>query len=215
MTRPDNQSKALLPLNPITESLWYTNEDDKNMRIVVSAKTKHPVVWKLTKVENMIPLGIQTLTFYQNYWDPYKDYIEYDDNGEIIGMWADYYSNIVEPSDPNNPSPASPISAKISASSPVIKIGGGYKTLTVTIFNNSGEDITSNFSDATFEWTCYVETDNWTDKVSWRNGSLFNQAKLRYPNDSSQLGRILCIGCTITKDGTSIKTESLQLEISE
>lgn len=185
------------------------------MRLVVSAKTKHPIVWKLTKVETTSPLGIQTLTFYQNYWDPYKDYIEYDDNGEIVGMWADYYSNIVEPSDPNDPSPASPISAKISALSPVIKIGGGYKTLTVTILNNSGEDITSNFSDATFEWTCHVETDNWTDKVSWRNGFLFNQAKLRYPNDSSQLGRILCIGCTIAKDGTSIKTESLLLEISE
>ena len=185
------------------------------MRLVVSAKTKHPIVWKLTKVETTSPLGIQTLTFYQNYWDPYKDYIEYDDNGEIIGMWADYYSNIIEPSDPNDPSPIAALSANISTSTPTIKIGGGYKTLTITITDNSGEDITSKYSDANYEWTCYVNDADLTDIVSWRDGASFNQKKIRYPNDSSQLGRILCISCTTTKGSNSIKTEPLQLEISE
>lgn len=215
ITRPDNQAKALLPLNPITEGLWYTGEDDKNMRIVVSAKTKHPIVWKLTKVENTTPLGVQTLTFYQNYWDPYKDYIEYSDSGEIIGMWADYYSNTVEPSDPNDPSPVVALSASISTSTPTIKIGGGYKTLTVTIINNSGEDITSTYSDANYEWTCCIEDADFTNTVSWRDGASFNQKKIRYPNNSSRLGRILFIGCTVTKDSKVIKSETLQLEISE
>lgn len=92
-----------MPLNPITENLWYTKEDNKNMRMVISANTKHPIVWTLTKLENASPLGIQTLTFYQNYWNEHTDYIEKDSDGNIVGMWADYFSSEIIPTDPPTP----------------------------------------------------------------------------------------------------------------
>lgn len=215
-TRPDNQQKALLPLNPITENLWYTNEDDKNMRMVVSAKTNHPIVWKLTKIENSTPLGIQTLTFYQNYWDSHRDYIEKDKNGNIIGMWADYYDSSIEPTDPDIPSSTpSSITAKISASTSSIKVGGSFRTLTANLFNESNEDITSEYENSLFTWTCSIDGEDWTDIVTWRSGTKFNQTKLSFPLDKTQLGKILSVKCTITKDeGDPIESDPLQLEIS-
>lgn len=215
-TRPDNQQKALLPLNPITENLWYTNEDDKNMRMVVSAKTSHPIVWKLTKIENSTPLGIQTLTFYQNYWDSHRDYIEKDKNGNIIGMWADYYDSSIEPTDPDTPSTTpSSITAKISASTSSIKVGGSFRTLTTNLFNESNEDITSEYENSQFTWTCSIDGEDWTDIVTWRSGAKFNQTKLSFPLDKTQLGKILSVKCVITKDeGDPIESDPLQLEIS-
>lgn len=63
-THTDNQDKIWLPMNSITEKFWYTSEDSKNMRVVVSALTEHPTVWTVTKVENSMPFGIQKLTIY-------------------------------------------------------------------------------------------------------------------------------------------------------
>lgn len=206
----------MLPLNPITENLWYTNEDDKNMRMVVSAKTNHPIVWKLTKIENSTPLGIQTLTFYQNYWNSHRDYIEKDKNGNIIGMWADYYDSSIEPTDPDTPSSTpSSITAKISASTSSIKVGGSFRTLTANLFNESNEDITSEYENSLFTWTCSIDGEDWTDIVTWRSGTKFNQTKLSFPLDKTQLGKILSVKCIITKDyADPIESDSLQLEIS-
>ena len=103
------------------------------MRMVVSAKTKHPIVWKVTKVENLQPIGTQTITFYQNYWNSHTDFIE-EENGKVVGMWADYFDANVPPTDPEIPDYApSPISAKLSASTTFIKAGGSYKLLTCMI----------------------------------------------------------------------------------
>lgn len=215
-TRPDNQSKAFLPLNPITENLWYTKEDDKNMRMVVSAKTKHPIVWTLTKVENASPLGIQTLTFYQNYWNEHTDYIEKDSDGNIVGMWADYFSSEIVPTDPSTPSPTlSSITAKISASTSTIKVGGSYKSISVNLFNDSDEDVTSEYSEVVITWTCNIDDEDWTDKVTWRNGTEFNQMKVKFPSNSSVLNKILSIKCVITIDDKSVESEVLQLELIE
>jgi hypothetical protein len=205
-----------LPLNPITENLWYTKEDNKNMRMVISANTKHPIVWTLTKLENASPLGIQTLTFYQNYWNEHTDYIEKDSNGNIVGMWADYFSSEITPTNPSTPIPTpSSITARILASTSTIKVGGSYKNLTVNLFNDSNEDITTEYSDATISWTCSTDDEDWTDKVTWRDGTEFNQKKLKFPSDSSVLNKILSIKCVITIEDETIESEVLQLELIE
>lgn len=215
-TRPDNQQKALLPLNPITESIWYTDNDDESMRIVISAKTKHPVVWKVTKYETAQPLGILTLTLYQNYWNEHTDYIEKDKNGNIIGMWADYFKSSITPTDPSIPTPTpSSITAKISASTSTIKVGGSYKSLTVNLYNDSNEDITTEYSDATILWSCSIDDEDWTDKVTWRDGTEFNQKKLKFPNDAAVIGKILTVKCTIGKDDTTIESDTISLELIE
>ena len=196
----DNVDKAYLPLNDITENINYVDENSTNQRMIISAKTKHPLVWKLTKLENTKPIGLLQLTFSQTSFDQNNDYIEKDDNGNIVGMWADYFSS-TEPTDPDTPSPTpSNTYGKITASTSTIKVGGSYKTLTLKLYDADNNEITDNYSSATFDWTCYIkgnETDDLSDKVTWLSGSLFNQKKIKFADDRSYLNKILVIHCRI------------------
>ena len=215
-TRTDNQNKIWLPLNKYTEKFWYTTNEDTTMRIVVSAPTEHPLIWACTKIENIQPVGIQKLTIYQTVWSDNRDYIEKDENGHIIGMWASYFDSEIAPTDSSTPTPTpSSITAKISASTSTIKVGGSYKNLTVNLYNESNEDITTEYSDATISWTCFIDDEDWTDKVTWRNGTEFNQKKLKFPSDVTVIGKILTVKCTIDKDDATIESEPIQLELIE
>lgn len=205
-----------MPINSITDKIWYTNSADTNMRVLVSAPTDKAIAWNISKVENAQPFGIQKLTLYQDFFDQHRDYIEKDKNGNIIGMWADYYDSSIEPTDPDTPSSTpSSITAKISASTSSIKVGGSFRTLTANLFNESNEDITSEYENSLFTWTCSIGDENWTDIVTWRSSTKFNQTKLSFPLDKTQLGKILSVKCAITKDDADpIESDSLQLEIS-
>lgn len=186
------------------------------MRIVVSAPTEHPLIWVCTKIENIQPIGIQKLTIYQTVWSDNRDYIEKDENGNIIGMWASYFDSEIAPTDPSTPTTTpSSIAARISASTSTIKVGGSYKNLTVNLFNDSNEDITTEYADAIFTWTCSIDNEDWTDKVTWRAGTEYNQKKVKFPNDTSTIGKILSIKCEIVKDDLPIKSEILSLELTE
>ena len=215
-TSQENQNKVWLPLNPITEKIWYTNESSKNMRVLVSSFTDNAIAWQISKVENAQPLGVQKLTLYQDFFDQHRDYIEKDENGNIIGMWASYFDSEITPTDPSNSTtPPSSITARISASTSTIKVGGSYKNLTANLFNDSNEDITTEYADAKFTWTCSIDNKDWTDKVTWRDGTEFNQKKLRLPNDTSTIGKILSVKCEIIKDNLTIESEILSLELTE
>ena len=215
-TSQENQDKVWLPLNPITEKIWYTNESSKNMRVLVSSFTDNAIAWQISKVENAQPLGVQKLTLYQDFFDQHRDYIEKDSDGNIIGMWANYFDSEVAPTDPSTPTaPTSSITARISASTSTIKVGGSYKNLTVNLFNDSNEDITTEYADATFTWTCSIDDEDWTDKVTWRAGTEYNQKKVKFPSDTSVIGKILSVKCEIVKDNLPIESEILPLELTE
>lgn len=215
-TSQENQDKVWLPLNPITEKIWYTNESSKNMRVLVSSFTDNAIAWQISKVENAQPLGVQKLTLYQDFFDQHRDYIEKDSDGNIIGMWASYFDSEIAPTDPSTPTtPPSSITARISVSTSTIKVGGSYKNLTVNLFNDFNEDITTEYADATFTWTCSIDNEDWTDKVTWRAGAEYNQKKVKFPNDNSVIGKILSVKCEIVKDGLPIESEILPLELTE
>jgi hypothetical protein len=216
-TSQENQDKVWLPLNPITEKIWYTNESSKNMRVLVSSFTDNAIAWQISKVENAQPLGVQKLTLYQDFFDQHRDYIEKDENGNIIGMWASYFDSEIVPTDPSIPTtPPSSITARISASTSTIKVGGSYKNLTVNLFNDSNEDITTEYADdAAFTWTCSIDNEDWTDKVTWRAGTEYNQKKVKFPSGNSVIGKILSVKCEIIKDNLPIESEILLLELTE
>ena len=196
-------------MNSSTEKFWYTSEDSKNMRVVVSALTEHPTVWTVTKVENSMPFGIQKLTIYTAFWNEHTDYV----NLETGEMYANYFDSEILPTDPSIPiTPPSSITARISASTSTIKVGGSYRNLTVNLFNDSNEDITTEYADATFTWTCSIDNEDWTGKVTWRAGTEYNQKKVKFPNNDSVLGKTLSIKCTITQGTEKIESESLFLE---
>lgn len=215
-TSQENQDKVWLPLNPITEKIWYTMDSSKNMRVLVSSYTDNAIAWTISKVENAQPLGVQKLTLYQDFFDQHRDYIEKDSDGNIIGMWANYFDTSITPTDPSTPTPTpSSTTARISASTSTIKVGGSYKNLTVNLFNDSNEDITTEYADETFTWTCSIDNEDWTDKVIWRAGTEYNQKKLKFPSDGSIIGQILSIKCEIVKDDLIIESEVLPLELVE
>nr|DAH71412.1 MAG TPA: hypothetical protein [Caudoviricetes sp.] len=211
-SRPDNQTKLWFSMNSITEKFWYSDDNDKNMRLIVSAPIKEPVTWRITKCENAQPLGIQKLTLYQDRFNEHTDYV----NLETGEMYANYFDSEIAPTDPDTPitSPSS-TTARISASTSTIKVGGSYKNLTVNLFNDSNEDITTEYSDTTFTWTCSIGNEDWTDKVTWRVGTEYNQKKVKFPNNTSTIGKILSVKCKIVKDSLPIESEILPLELTE
>ena len=208
----DNQNKLILPMNSITEKFWYTDDDSKNMRVIVSALMENPTVWKITKCESASPLGLQKLTLYTNFFNEHTDYV----NLETGEMYANYFDSEIAPTDPSTPTaPPSSITARISASTSTIKVGGSYKNLTANLFNDSNEDITTDYADATFTWTCSIDDEDWTDKVTWRAGTEYNQKKVKFPNNNSVIGKILSVKCEIIKDNLPIESEILPLELTE
>lgn len=211
-TTQENQDKVLLPLNSITDKIWYTDDQSKTMRVLVSAFTDHPIAWKISKVENSQPLGIQRLTLYQTFFEQNHDYIEKDSDGYIIGMWADYFSDGVTPTDPSTPTFLPSVYSKISASTDSLKVGGSYKTLTLNIFKDSDDDITKEYSDATFTWSCSIGDEDWTDKVTWRPAA-YNQMKVKFPDDRSQPTKLITFKCTVIKGDISFDSEPLQLQL--
>lgn len=211
-SRPDNQTKLWFSMNSITEKFWYSDDNDKNMRLIVSAPIKEPVTWRITKCENAQPLGIQKLTLYQDRFNEHTDYV----NLETGEMYANYFDSEIAPTDPSTPTtPPSSITARISASTSTIKVGGSYKNLTVNLFNDSNEDITTEYADATFTWTCSIDNEDWTDKVTWRAGTEYNQKKVKFPSDTSAIGKILSVKCEVIKDNLPIESEILPLELTE
>ena len=216
-----NQELLFIPTNEISDTIYYVSEDNNNnQRLIVdipnySIENWTPNTWVVSKVERVNVRGRTKLTLYQKPFNSNTDYIEKDENGIITGLWANYFGGTA-PTDPSTPTaPTSSITARISASTSTIKVGGSYKNLTVNLFNDHNEDITTEYADATFTWTCSIDNEDWTDKVTWRAGTEYNQKKVKFPNDSSVIGKILSVKCKIVKDNLPIESEILSLELTE
>lgn len=216
-----NQELLFIPTNEISDTIYYVSEDNNNnQRLIVdipnySIENWTPNTWVVSKVERVNVRGRTKLTLYQKPFNSNTDYIEKDENGIITGLWANYFGGTA-PTDPSTPTtPPSSITARISASTSTIKVGGSYKNLTVNLFNDSNEDITIEYADATFTWTCSIDNEDWTDKATWRASTEYNQKKVKFHDDTSVIGKILSVKCEIVKDNLPIESEILPLELTE
>lgn len=126
-TKAENQDSFWLPQNTITETIDY------NMRFMPSTNKKHPLVYHVSKREETYPVGIFRFTMSQDMFDTTRD------NKEL--MIADYYSNNILPQ-PSSPSPSN-IRSKIicSGKDTKLRIGGSFKALTGSFYNNKNEEI--------------------------------------------------------------------------
>lgn len=117
-------------------------------------------------------------------------------------------------SDPTPPEPEEPEGiATIEASTNTIKVGGSYKTLTMKVCDDGENDITDNYSDSAFVWTCSIDGVDYTespDVITWLNGTKFNQKKIKFCDNRSYLQKILKVKCTINDTITA----TLDLSIS-
>ena len=95
------------------------------------------------------------------------------------------------------PTPTPTHNVTIETSTNTIKIGGSYKSLTAKVTDANGNDVTSDYSNATFDWTCSIDGNDYTNNCTWREGSEFNQKKIKMSTDSSYAGKNLIVKVVI------------------
>ena len=103
-----------------------------------------------------------------------------------------------EPTTPTpTPEPTVTHNVTIESSTNTIKVGGSYKTLTAKVTDANGNDVTSDYSNATFDWTCSIDGNDYTNNCTWRAGSEFNQKKLKMSTDMSYAGKYMIVKVVI------------------
>lgn len=184
---PENQRKAILPMNEISATIFY------DTRIVLSAPIDEPITWRCTKVEQISPKGINRLTFAQARWDQHKDYIEKDEEGNVIGMWCNYFDNNLTPSPSDEPVPDKHAEITYFGVKKELKIGGSYKKFNIAFYK--GEEETP------------FEVGTWKYKIDGKDATPLlniltnatskdvepNQVKLKFLGDDRFIGKILNI----------------------
>ena len=110
-----------------------------------------------------------------------------------------------------DPTPTETYNVTIEASSNTIKVGGSYKNLTAKVTDANGNDVTANYSNDTFDWTCSIDGNDYTNNCKWIAGSQFNQKKLKMSTDMSYVGKNMVVTVVI---GSARITGTTTLEIT-
>lgn len=118
-----------------------------------------------------------------------------------------------EPTTPPEPTPTptETYNVTIESSTNTIKVGGSYKSLTAKVTDANGNDVTANYADATFTWTCSIDGNDYTNNCTWRAGTEFNQKKLKMSSDMSYVGKNMVVTVVI---GDTRITGTTTLEIT-
>ena len=169
--------------------------------------TENPRTWQVSKCEDMLmgDFGLMRLTFVQVAFNQAVDFVDYnavnpDGSKDVYAMYASYYESSVLPEEDINIETGSD-ACVLSASTNTIKVGGSYKTITVSFYDDSGINITDTYLSK-------LSMDNWTfyiDGVEVENGDLIavlgqtstNKIKIKFANDLNYLTKILEIECAV------------------
>lgn len=195
-TSIEDQQKFAVPLNRDTEKIFY-KDGDKNLRMIIDGKVlTEPRIWKVTKINRISPNGIARVTLAQDMFNEHTDYIELDDNGNVIGMWADYYSSAILPIPSDKPIITNKVYSKITFSGvkPEIKIGGNYKKYTVNFYEMENEEVP--FKEGT--WSFTIDGEDVSSLVNTLQSDkstdvLENQIKVKFVGDYDYIGKVLQI----------------------
>lgn len=160
--------------------------------------------WKISKVNRLSPNGLVKVTLAEDMYNNQTDYIELDDNGVVVGMWADYYQNgKVTPISPEEDTPST-VYSKITYSGikPEIKIGGNYKKFTVTFYDDGEpiEFITGNwlFTIDDIDVSSLIEIDGTVTEQ--------NQCRIKFIGEDEYIGQVLVVSYE-TNNGIKSSTE--------
>lgn len=193
ITSTEDQQKFIVPINRITERLYY------NQRMLIDAPVQsEPRAWRISKINRIAANGLVSATLAQVNFNQYTDYIEIDESGKTIGLWADYFSLPVEPADPETT-----IQSCITYSGlkPELKIRGGYKKFTVAFSTDDGD---AEFQDG--QWSYQMDDSDASNLVSVLTAADSsdlgqNQIKVKFIGDEEYLNKKLKIIYT-TNSGT-------------
>lgn len=215
-TDPEDQQKFIVPMNRDTEHLFYNKGTVNNVpfRMIIDAKVEtEPRCWLISKINRISSNGLVMTTLAQDRFDPIHDYIEYDKHGNIIGMWADFYSTDVTPVDIEETVPVSNIHSEItySGTKAEIRAMGSYKKFTVQFFDRENQ-----ITHRTGTWDYYVyDPEDLTGTITNASSIVslktnldssdvdINQIKVKFDGDMSYVGKIFRIQYTSTDGITS------------
>lgn len=197
-TSLDNVDKFILPMNNITETFGYNDHLGSAQRIIISAKVPHPSTWQVSKIETTKPIGLLKVTIKQVPFNDDTDYIEYNDDGNIVSMLADYYSaDLSDPveNDPQ-PVPSEDVVTTVISSSPTIKIGSSYRTITAK-YTYEGSDVSEQCKQYDHIWRCYIDDKRSTpvgdDIVTIKITDDPNVIKIKFANNNEYIGKRLYV----------------------
>lgn len=188
-----------------TETLMY------NIRMIVdTAVESEPRAWLISKVNRISPNGICRITLAQDTFDQHNDYIEKDSEGNIIGMWANYYNNKIAPEtiSPDDTSTPDSVKSVITCSGkPVIKIGGSAKTFTVTYYDEKGTELLNHEPGL---WEIRIDGKLVSNSiVTYYDLEDHSKLRFKFLGDDSYIGKILLV-----KNIAADSEASLEVEIS-
>ena len=199
--QPEDQQKFAVPMNRDTETLFY------NHRMIIDSKVEsEPRAWLVSKINRLAPNGICRITLSQDTFDQHKDYIEHDVNGNIVGMWADYFGSVIKPEPVSHDVPTTLSSSVTCSGKPQFKVGGSAKTFTVTFYNAEGEQVA--YQSGT--WSYKIDDVDVSTLLTVTDVS-DGKIKVKFDGDDSYIGKILTITFTSGEVVSSLDVEILAL----
>lgn len=167
--------------------------------MIIDAKVEtEPVAWLVSKIKRLSN-GINRITLAQDKFNQFKDYIEKDESGKIIGMWADYFSQL--PQQPEFVLPSYHSSISFSGK-PQIKVNGGYKKFSVSFLKHNEE---IDFLPGRWEFKIKIDPNMQNEVIKpadellqvltseISNDLAQNQIKVKFVGDDSYLNSFLII----------------------
>lgn len=157
----ENQNQIWIPSNEYSDSINYV-EDGINKRIIISGRKEEPLTWKVSKIENLHPIGINKITVIQTKFDENKDLIvPLNVSDSVYEMYADFYNSSIEPEVPIEPIEETEDYSVITTTGtpPQIKIGGGYKVFTVNFLDKDGNNVNINHNMFNDNWSFVIEDE--------------------------------------------------------
>ena len=200
----DDVANIWIPLNTITQHFGYSNMIGQNQRVCIGAKTPIPLTYKISKVNNAKPIGIIQATLDQDNFNQHLDYVERDNDGNIIGMWANYFDNIVEP--PVEDSIPDIPKCELATANQTLRVGGSYKTITAK-FSRNDIDLSDQYSSIVKTWNIYVDGEDITatNLVTIKEDSAANAIKVKFANERSYINKVITVRCTVDKSVGEIR----------
>ena len=202
ITSPEDQQKFVVPLNRDTEKIYY------DLRMIIdSGVITEPRTWEVTKVNRISPNGIARITLAQNKFNQHTDYIETDDLGNVVGMWAGYYDTPITPTDPIPEITDLTCNITYSGTSPQIKVGGSYKKLTATFYKNS-----TKIDPIIGTWKFLIDGEDASDVITIiETETEPYQIKVKAPTDPEYIGKILTVQYVTDKVTGSLNVDIIAL----
>ena len=202
-----DQQKFAVPLNSTTETLFY------NHRMLIDSNLYNldaePRAWLISKINRVSPDGITRITLAQDTFNQHQDYIERDGEGNVIGMWADYWSQNIEPTFVQEDTYSSITSTIIVSGKPQFRIGGSAKTFTITFKNEDGEILPDHDPGV---WSFFIGDEllpnNLFDLTLLDDGV---RIKVKFLGDDSYIGKILTVKNTSEEITAFLDVEILPL----